>query len=129
MSYSLHDYVNRKGENEFKEWTASLQKVQRAKLNERLDKLALHGEELVPGVLTDTHVAGIRKLRVRGNVQLRPLLCNGPVSVGKEYTLLMGATEKDDEWQPKKAPEAAVAIKNEVKKDPKTRRKNHERVA
>lgn len=129
MSFVLYDHVNHRGDNAFKEWAQSLQGVQRAKLNERLDKLALHGETLMPLMLSDTNVPGIRKLKIKGTVQLRPLLCRGPVDVHCEYTMLLGAIEKGDEWLPKKAPELARQIKNEVIEDPASRRKKHERLA
>lgn len=111
MSFSLYDYVNQKGENAFKEWAEGLQKVERAKLNERLDKLALNGESLLPLMLSDTNVPGIRKLKIKGKVQLRPLLCRGPVDVHSEYTMLLGAIEKGDAWLPKRAPETALTLK------------------
>jgi len=128
MAYRLFDYVNPAGINEFKAWTEGLEKVQRAKLNERLDKLEQHGDGLLPQVLSPTHVAGILKLRVHGNVQLRPLLCRGPVRVRHEFTLLMGAKEIGDKWSPLDAPERAEHKKNEIKANPERGRRDHERV-
>ena len=128
MRYRLFDYVNAKGENEFKQWTEGLEKVQRAKLNEKLDKLQLYGDGLHPHMLTDTGTPGIQKLRVKGNVQLRPLLCKGPVQIDSEYTLLMGAKEVDGKWVPREAPSTADTLKQAVIADPLGRRKNHERV-
>jgi len=124
----LYDFVNSHSENEFKEWTQNLQKTQRAKLNEKLDKLEIYGDELHPEVLTGTPIAGISKLRIRGNVQLRPMLCKGPVDVGNEYTLLMGAKEVGGKLVPKDAPSKAGANKNEVIANPLKRRRKHERV-
>lgn len=129
MIYRLFDYVNPEGINEFKAWTEGLEKVQRAKLNERLDKLEHHGDVLIPQVLSPTHVAGILKLRIHGNVQLRPLLCRGPVDVRHEFTILMGAKEIGDKWSPKGAPEIAEIKKNDVKANPSMRRRDHERVS
>lgn len=128
MAFTLYDHVNAAGENEFKIWTETLEKIQRAKLNEKLDKLAQHGTELYPQILTDTGVSGIQKLRIHGNVQLRPLLCKGPTNNNDEFTLLMGAKEIGSEWSPVKAPEKAEKIKQEVSKSPNTRRKLHERI-
>lgn len=93
MPFLIYDYVNHYGQNEFKDWASRLEKPQRGKLNERIDKLALYGDALYPEMLTGTNVAGIQKLRVRGKVQLRPLLCKGPINVEHEYTMLMGAKE------------------------------------
>lgn len=128
MPYSIFDYVNHQGQNEFKDWTTGLEKPQRIKLNEKLDKLMLYGDALHPEMLTGTSVAGIKKLRVKGNVQLRPLLCNGPINVEKEYTLLMGAKEIGSKWVPKSAPTLANTKKQAVINDPNDRRIKHERV-
>lgn len=128
MPFLIYDYVNQHGLNEFKEWTFGLEKPQRAKLNERIDKLALYGDALYPEMLAGSSVAGIQKLKVRGNVQLRPLLCKGPVNIQDEYTLLMGAKEVGSKWVPKGAPSTAATKKAEVIKDPTKRRTKHERV-
>ena len=123
-----YDYVNEHGQNEFKEWTLGLEKPQRAKLNEKIDKLALYGDQLYPEMLSGTTVAGIQKLRAKGNVQLRPLLCNGPIDIKHEYTLLMGAKEVGGQWVPKGAPSKAAKLKAEVIKNHTKRRTKHERV-
>lgn len=128
MSYQLFDYVNPQGVNEFKEWTEALEKPQRAKLNEKLDKLEIYGDALYPEMLTGTPVAGISKLRIKGNVQLRPLLCKGPVVINTEYTLLMGAKEVGSKWVPKAAPETANSKKQLVIIEPANRRVNHEKI-
>lgn len=128
MPYLIFDYVNHQGQNEFKEWTSGLEKPQRAKLNEKLDKLELYGDTLHPEMLTGTGVAGIKKIRTKGNVQLRPLLCNGPINVKNEYTLLMGAKEIGNKWVPRNAPTLAKTKKQEVIDDPINRRIRHERV-
>lgn len=128
MPYLIFDYVNLQGVNEFKQWTTDLEKAQRAKLNEKIDKLEIYGDALYPEMLTGTPVAGISKLRAKGNVQLRPLLCKGPVDVSKEYTLLMGAKEVGSKWVPKGAPQSANTKKQAVIADPENRRKKHERV-
>lgn len=129
MLYKLFDYVDAHGRNEIKEWTESLQKPQRAKLNEMLDKLAMHGDTLHPAMMAGSGVAGISKLKVKGNVQLRPLLCKGPIDVEGEYTLLKGAKEVGDELKPENAREIAKQNKETVKKYPENRRKIHERVS
>jgi len=128
MPYDLYDYLLANGKNDLRSWAEGLQKEQRAKLNEKLDKLRLCGEELYPRMLTDTDERGILKLRVRGRVQLRPLLCRGPVNSKTEYTLLMGAQEKQDQLIPKGATSLAAVRKREVLADPANRRREHERV-
>lgn len=128
MTYLIYDYVNHEGQNEFKQWLEDLEKPQRAKLNEKIDKLELYGDGLHPEMLTGTAVAGIKKLRVKGNVQLRPLLCNGPINVKIEYTMLMGAKEIGSKWVPKNAPTIANTKKQTVINDPANRRVKHERI-
>lgn len=128
MTYSIYDFLNLQGQNEIKEWTLGLEKAQRGKLNEKLDKLMLYGDELFPHMLTGTPVPGIQKLRVKGKVQLRPLLCKGPVNIDSEYTLLLGAKEIGDKWSPKNAPTIANNNKTEVIAAPSSRRVEHERV-
>ena len=129
MPFKLFDYCDADGLNDFKEWSKNLQSPQRGKLNAKLDMLALQGSSLFPEVLTGTDTAGILKLRVKGNVQLRPMLCEGPIDVAKEFTLLLGAIEVDGKLKPKKADQIANKRKNEVKKDHDHRRVDHERVS
>jgi hypothetical protein len=128
MPYTLFDYVDTAGRNAIKTWTERLQTTDRAKLDERLDKLQKHGDELVPRMLTGTSVAGIQKLRIQGRVQLRPMLCKGPISVTTEYTLLAGATEVGSRLKPNGVEQTALTRKREVIGAPLIRRKSHERV-
>ncbi len=46
MAYKLFDYVDAQGRNVVKGWASILQKPQRAKLNQLLDKLVKHGDGL-----------------------------------------------------------------------------------
>lgn len=126
MPFQIYDFVNIDGLNEFREWTLTLEKNQCAKLNEKIDKLMIYGDALHPEMLTGTGVAGIKKLRCRGNVQLRPLLCNGPINIFLEYTMLMGAKEVGGKWVPKGAPTSANDKKAEVINNPNSRRMKHE---
>lgn len=127
MTFAIYNFLCADRSNEFASWTRGLQKNERAKLNAKIDALILHGETLVPQVLSDTHVAGIRKLRVRGNVQLRPILCRGPHAIDKEYTFLLGAFEVGDRYDPREAPETGDARRAVVANDI-NRRCKHERV-
>lgn len=129
MLFVIYDFVNAQGENEFKRWTEGLQKKERAKLNQKLDMLERHGPGLAPNLLSDTPTRGIKKLKVKGSVQLRPLLCEGPVDNHSEYTLLMGAKEIGDKWSPADAPNTASGKKDVVIADPVNRRIKHERVS
>lgn len=130
MPFKLYDYLDDGDRNLFKAWTEALQKPARAKLNVKLDLLMAQGRELFPELLTNTPTTGILKLRIKaGNVQLRPMLCEGPVNTEKEYTLLMGATERDGKFSPLNADKTADKRKSRVKADPENRRVKHERVS
>jgi len=126
--FALFDYTDKNGNNDIKAWTLGLQKNQRARLNAKLDMLTEHGLELFPHVLTDTPTPGIQKLRVKGNVQLRPMLCKGPINNENEFTLLIGATERDSRFVPDKADEKASDRKKIIIENP-YRRCPHERVS
>ena len=105
--FALFDYTDKNGKNDIKRWTKALEPAQRGKLNLRLDMLSLHGSGLFPEMLSGTNTAGILKLKVKGNVQLRPMLCKGPINHENEFTLLIGATERDFCLVPDKADEKA----------------------
>lgn len=126
--FKLFDYQNEEGNNDIKEWTKGLQKPQRAKLNAKLDMLEKNGIELFPHVLTDTPTPGIQKLRVKGNVQLRPMLCKGPINNDNEFTILIGVIEKDSRFIPDKADEKAGKRKQIIIKT-NSRRCTHVRVS
>lgn len=127
MDYGIYDYVDAHGENQIKSWANDLQKTERAKLAARIDMLAAYGDRLFPDILAGSSVAGIFKLKVHGKVQLRPLLCRGPQDSTMEYTLLVGATERDSKLEPKNAHRIAEDRRATVASD-KNRRCKHERV-
>lgn len=129
MSFLLYDYMNEHGLNEIKVWINDLQKKELAKLNSKLDMLHMHGDELIPSTLSPTREPGILKMRVHGSVQLRPLLCRGPINADAEYTLLLGAKEVGSVLRPKNADKLAVIRKDAVTLDPDNRRVLNERYA
>lgn len=129
MIFKLFDYCNPAGENEFKTWTQALQPVQRGKLNAKLDMLKMLGDGLFPAILTGTDTPGILKLRIKGNVQLRPMLCKGPIDVDEEFSLLVGAIEVGRKLKPRNADVIGDGRKKEIRSDPDNRRVKHERVS
>jgi hypothetical protein len=129
MKFLLYDYLDSNEVNRFKKWCDGLEKSQKAKLREKIDKLAMHGDDLHPHMLSDSEVPGIQKLRVQGPVKLRPLLCKGPVNVHDEYTFLLGAKEVGSKWAPTDAPETANQNKKAVAIDAAKRRSKHERIS
>lgn len=128
MPFDLYDYVNAAGDNVFAQWTNTLEKKERGKLASKIDMLSQHGTTLFPEILTNTPTAGVLKLRVKGNVQLRPMLCYGPENIEREFTFLLGAKEVGGRFVPTKADELAADNKAEVINDPGKRRKRHEHV-
>lgn len=121
----LYDYVSPSGVNEIEKWMASLQSRQLAKLEEQLDKLESLGVSELPNFPIPIE-RGIYKLKVHGNVQLRPHLCRGPVDNDAEFTLLVGAREVGGRLDPRNVLDTAVARKLEVAGDPTHRRIAHE---
>lgn len=126
MPPTIYDYVDSDDRNDIEAWMKTLAARNRAKLDERLDKLHHHGEELFPDILSPSTENGILKLKCKGNVQLRPHLCRGPVNESAEYTLLMGAKEVGDKLVPANVASVSKTRKAEVKAKPETRRKQRE---
>lgn len=127
MTWSLYDYVSRRGENVIKQWCSRLQKKDLIRLTQRIDKLAEVGHELCPGLAGPIHNSRhLYKIKVNGNVAVRLLLCKGPISMETEYTLLMGEFETDDEL-PDGTLETAEQHRQDIIHD-KNRRCAHERL-
>lgn len=126
----LYDYVGINGRNDFERWSEGLQKQELARLNRKLKMLEDNGPDLGPKLLAGPlkGFAHIYKLRIHGNVQLRPLLCKGPINSASEFTLLKGASEVGGKWFPVDARSDAVARRQEVIADPKNRRCPHVKV-
>jgi hypothetical protein len=125
--WKLYDYYSERGVNEIAAWTRSFQKPQKTKLRVRLDMLAQYGMDLLPQLLAGTGIPHIYKLKVHGNVQLRPLLCRGPFDNDEEFTILLGAVEVNWVLQPEGAAEMAALIREEIIHDHR-RRVEHERI-
>lgn len=126
--WTIFDYVDPVDGNLFRAWSARLQKKERAKLNVRLDSLAMHGPDLIPGILSPTGLPSIFKLKIHGKVQLRPLLCEGPGRGEEAFTLLLGAFEVSDDYVPIGAPLIASRMRESLINDMR-RRVLHERVS
>lgn len=125
--WKLFYYIDAKGKNAFKEWMSGLDVQLRAKLDMKLDMLMKYGSDLPPQLLSDTSSPHIKKIRINGRVALRPMLCRGPIDMKNEFTLLLGATEKDRKLIPSNADKLAEAIRQKIIADP-TRRQQREEV-
>jgi hypothetical protein len=123
MTWTLYDYVDAQGFNDFAAWSRGLQKPELAKLNRRLKLLEDNGPALAPQILAGP-IKGyphIYKLRMNGRIAVRPLLCKGPVNNDAEFTLLKGALEVGNNWVPSSAPGEAVTRRGQVLASPKRR--------
>lgn len=118
--FAINDYLHPVRGNLFDDWRGELQKKERAKLDNKIDALSLHGLELIPGMAAPTGIALIFKLRVQGAVKLRPLFCEGPRDIG--FTLLMGAKEIQSEWEPANAPTTAAGFRDDLVAHPERKR-------
>ena len=81
--------------------------------------------ELPPGLLVGPNVYGqewIYKLRLKGNVALRPMLTLGPIDRDAEWTILVRAKERDGKTEPTNAADIAEARRQEIQADPSRRR-------
>ena len=100
-----------------------------AAFQDKIDTLEEQGPDMVPGFISDTPVAkDIFKMKIKGNKgmkQLRPMCCRGPFGPN-EYTILIGAVEKDNKLLPKNAKKRAQENLAELKADPS--RRVHERL-
>lgn len=91
----------RGGDNEFAKWLSSLQnKKASAKIRTRLKYLEVTKtwkNHLVTKLKGYTNLYEIRI--IHNNVQYRPIGCKGPEE--GEFTILVGAIEKGDKFEPK----------------------------
>lgn len=103
----LWDFTDEKGRNVITEWGRQQTTRDQAKLDQKFDRLAqidfalASGTKLLVGPIDKQK--HIYKMKIRGDVQLRPMLCKGPVDKGNEYTLLIGAIEKGSKLRPSAA--------------------------
>jgi hypothetical protein len=127
MAWALYDYRDYRGRNPVKEWCELLQKSDLAKMNLRIERLEKNGHELCPGLASNLHgFPHLYKIKVNGSVAARLFLCKGPINMEIEYTLLLGAFEKDDAL-PEGTLEAADDYRKQVIANPHGRRGPHER--
>ena len=123
---NLFDYVTDRGRNDILEWTARLQKPDRAKLEQKLARLVQISHDLAKNthLLAGPVHESIWKLRVNASIMLRPHLCKGPVDNHAEYTLLIGAVEVGDRL-PKDIGKEAMVRRGRVEANPSRCRVAH----
>jgi hypothetical protein len=100
----LYDFTSPRGDSVIEKWAGKerLSSKDRAKLENRLDRLAKVDFELAVGtsLLNGPVAKDIYKIKVYGQTMMRPMACRGPFNKDTEYTLLVGAIERDDELEP-----------------------------
>jgi hypothetical protein len=115
-------------DNAIREWLKQehVSPTQIAMFQDKIDTLEESGPEMVPGFITETPVVGgIYKMKIKGNKgmkQLRPMCCRGPFGPN-EYTILVGAVEKDGKLVPHDVKKRAQERLKLLRADP-TRRCN-----
>jgi hypothetical protein len=143
MSAKLYDYLNERRENVISAWLMGLPIKQLAKVIMKLETLRIYGDETLPSFVTPAVGSGsIKEIVIGGDRALRLLLCRGPIEVTKkprgkktgnggpsawaspEFTLLMGAEERDSKYVPRNAVQQAESHREIVLRDP-TRREEH----
>jgi len=81
---------------------------------------------MAPKLLAGTKSRNIKKLQIKGRLQLRPLLCRGPINMDQEeYTFLLGAIERNSKYEPRDAIKKAVTNRTNLLAD-NSRRILHE---
>ena len=121
--WTIYEFVDSRGVGVLESW--SLQKLEHVRLNQKLDLLLQYGLT-APGLVGGPNIGKQRhiyKLKVRGDVQLRPLFCRGPRDTETELTFLAVATERDGQLVPANAPQLAEFHRNQLLNGRNRRRK------
>ena len=112
---ALWEWLDNSGHGEYTDW--QLQPPQRAKLDQKLEMLRTAEVDSAGRVSLPTNLLagpgykkqkGIYKLKVHGNVQLRPMVTLGQIGDGEGWAILVRAVEKDGKLIPADAPQKAT---------------------
>jgi len=97
MIWNIYDFTDAKGESVIQGWATAIgvSAKMRGRFDLKVDMLSKNGPNLSPQLLAGTKAGHIKKLKIKGDIQLRPHLCIGPIDNDKEYTFLVGAVERD----------------------------------
>lgn len=124
MSWSIWEFTDNRERGVVEVWLDAerIQKKARTKLNVRVDLLRQLGPD-APNLLAGPIYEHVYKMKISSHgVQLRPMLCKGPINNETEYTLLLGATERGGRFQPHDAPERAEENRETILLDSRRRR-------
>ena len=115
------DYVDGNGVNRISDWLQILPFEARVKFESLLD--TLKGKDIFGAPQTKIlkgNCKGLSEFRFKsGNIQYRPLFCYGPDGAKKEVTILAGAIEKSNRFDPPNICGTALRRKDEIKADRK----------
>ena len=93
----VYDFIDVHDGNVIRSWVRGLCPRDRAKFKVKVRALAdmeydrAIGSKLLQGPISKH----IFKLKIHGQIMMRPLLCRGPIANEAEYTLLAGAREEN----------------------------------
>lgn len=128
--YKLWDFLTARGRSILVEWAKDdrLSKRDKIILNGRIRKLACVDFEQAIGtnLINGPIYKQVYKMKMKGDVMLRPMLCRGPFDKEGEYTFLLGAVELNNKL-PEGAAEKAQEHREIVLQD-KNRRGIHESI-
>lgn len=113
-------YLDLDGRDVVSEWASVLQRRQLGKLQGQIDRLALYGSALKPLPLSDAGQPPLLKLKIHGNVELRPIIwqmVEADCSDREEFVLLAGAIEVSWKYDPSNVLEVAENRRQELLKD------------
>jgi hypothetical protein len=111
----LYEYVDGRGRGVIRRWIEEeLEQEQWHRLRVKLDLLAEVDLRTAMLLLSGTGDGNIFKLRVKGRVQLRPMLCYGPPDPTRELTFLLPAVERNGKLEPRDAVARALSRRQEV---------------
>lgn len=130
--WTFYDFRNDRDENEIRRWSNGAGKPAKARLNALIRNLAVLDraftrEDKVGLLRKDGPCKGqgfIELIVNIGNVQFRPIGWYGPDT--KAVTLLVGATERDGEFNPRNSCEQALNRRQLVKTDRKRHLVEHD---
>ncbi len=119
----LYDYLDDHGNNVIAAWTGQQTRRDRAKIINKLRALEQMDFDLARGskLLQGPIGKHVYKLKIHGEVMMRPLLCRGPIDNDNEYTLLIGAVEIGSVLTPTAAVRQAQAARETIIHDPNRR--------
>jgi hypothetical protein len=124
--WRVFHFVNHRNGNEIVEWLdrEKVSGAQRGKFQMLLDLVQMGGPESVPQFIQGPVAKDIYKAKIKGNkgnVQLRPRVCHGPIGQF-EFTFLCGAIEKNNKDIPSNCNKLAQDFRTVVINDPNRRR-------